>query len=142
MFAFPFHTKLNPLFQKFPDFFQSCRYGLLYRLIAAPFPHRNLLIGKPVKEIHLQPSFLDFRQLVDALPERLRLHGFIDGVLHRGRLLCRTTAQQLFVQLGPVKVPLLLVKEGEIVQLKPVKHGIELHIQFQPVWYALAVPER
>ena len=35
------------------------------------------------KEIHLQPSFLDFRQLVDALPERLRLHGFIDGVLHR-----------------------------------------------------------
>lgn len=45
MFAFPFHTKLNPLFQKFPDFFQSCRYGLLYRLIAAPFPHRNLLIG-------------------------------------------------------------------------------------------------
>ena len=45
MFAFPFHTKLNPLFQKFPDFFQSCRYGLLYRLIAAPFPHRNLLIS-------------------------------------------------------------------------------------------------
>ena len=55
-------TKHNPLFQKFPNFFQRRTHGLLYRLIAASFPFRNFFVGESIKETHLQPSFLDFRQ--------------------------------------------------------------------------------
>ena len=66
-------AKHNPLFQKFLNFFQGCRYALLYRLIAASFPCCNLLIGKPIEEIHLQPSFLDFRQPPDSFSKCLCL---------------------------------------------------------------------
>ena len=66
-------TKHNPLFQKFPNFFQRRTHGLLYRLIAASFPFRNFFVGESIKEIHLQPSFLDFRQPPDSFSKCLCL---------------------------------------------------------------------